>query len=194
MINSKLRIVVIDDEPIIRMDLKAMLKNAGYDVVGEGGDGFDAIDLCKSLRPDVAILDIKMELLDGLSAAQVISEECPDTAIIMLTAFSKGEYIDKAKESNISSYLMKPINEKLLIPNVELAVARNKERLEYIHGIDRANEMLESRKIIEKAKGLIMVNRGLKEEEAYCYIRNISKNRNISMHKVAEIIIKQYEG
>lgn len=90
---SKLRIVVVDDEPIIRMDLDAMLKDAGYEVVGEGSDGFEAIELCQKQKPDVVILDIKMDNLDGLSAAKFISEECPDTAIIMLTAFSKGEYI-----------------------------------------------------------------------------------------------------
>ena len=148
---SKLRIVVVDDEPIIRMDLDAMLKDAGYEVVGEGSDGLEAIELCQKQKPDVVILDIKMDNLDGLSAAKFISEECPDTAIIMLTAFSKGEYIDKAKLSRISSYLVKPINEKLLVPNIELAVARNKELHEYKVERDKAEELLESRKEIGRA-------------------------------------------
>lgn len=190
---SKLRIVVVDDEPIIRMDLDAMLKDAGYEVVGEGSDGFEAIELCQKQKPDVVILDIKMDNLDGLSAAKFISEECPDTAIIMLTAFSKGEYIDKAKLSRISSYLVKPINEKLLVPNIELAVARNKELHEYKVERDKAEELLESRKVIEKAKGILMVHNKMSEDEAYTHIRNISKKRNIAMQKVSEIIIKQYE-
>ena len=190
---SKLRIVVVDDEPIIRMDLEAMLKNAGYEVVGEGSDGFEAIELCNQKKPDVVILDIKMDNLDGLSAAKFISKECPDTAIIMLTAFSKGEYIDKAKLSRISSYLVKPINEKLLVPNIELAVARNKELHEYRIGRDKAEELLESRKVIEKAKGILMLHNKMSEDEAYTHIRNISKKRSISMQKVSEIIIKQYE-
>lgn len=191
---SELRIIVVDDEPIIRMDLKAMLENAGYQVIGEGKDGFDAIDLCKKEKPDVAILDIKMDVLDGLSAAKIINEEYPDTAIIMLTGFNKGEYIDKAKESRISSYLVKPINESLLIPNIELAVVRNRELHQYKEEIDRANEKLESRKMVEKAKGLLMHKKGLSEDAAYNFIRKISKERNISMHKVSEIIIGQYEA
>lgn len=193
MERKKLDIVVVDDEPIIRMDIISMLKSAGYNVVGEGSDGFDAIDLCKELMPDVILLDIKMENLDGLAAAKVISKECPDTAIIMLTAYSKVEYIDKAKESRISSYLLKPINEKLLIPNIEVAVARHKELTEYKNSRDKANEQLASRKTIEKAKGLIMEHRHKTEEEAYNYIRDISKKRNMAMVKVAEMMIDQYE-
>ncbi|MDD7512194.1 MAG: response regulator [Peptostreptococcaceae bacterium] len=193
MSKDKLRIVVVDDEPIIRMDLTSMLKNAGYEVVGEGKDGFDAIELCQKLNPDVALLDIKMDTLDGLSAAKVINDECLNVAIIMLTAYSKGEYIDRAKECQITSYLMKPINEKLLVPNIELAVAQKREMIKYQAEATKANELLESRKIIEKAKGLLMQHRGQSEEAAYNYIRNISKNRNISMMKVSEIIIKQLE-
>ncbi len=193
MSKDKLRIVVVDDEPIIRMDLTSMLKNAGYEVVGEGKDGFDAIELCQKLNPDVALLDIKMDTLDGLSAAKVINDECLNVAIIMLTAYSKGEYIDRAKECQITSYLMKPINEKLLVPNIELAVAQKREMIKYQAEATKANELLKSRKIIEKAKGLLMQHRGQSEEAAYNYIRNISKNRNISMMKVSEIIIKQLE-
>lgn len=186
---TKLRIVVVDDEPIIRMDLKSMLTNAGYEVVGEGADGFDAIRICEKTKPDVAILDIKMKDLDGLSAASYIKENSPSTAIIMLTAFSKGAYIDKAKENGISTYLVKPINEKLLVPNIELAVARHKELLEYRHDLNKVNEQLEVRKIIEKAKGLLMKEKGISEDEAYNYIRNLSKTRNMSMKKIAEFII-----
>ncbi len=190
---SKLKIVLADDEPIIRMDLKAMLERAGYDVVGDGSDGFDAISLCKTHNPDVVILDVKMDTLDGLSAAKVISEECPGTAIIMLTGFNKGEYIDKAKECRISSYIVKPINESLLIPNIELAVVRNRELHQYREEIEKANEMLESRKLIEKAKGLLMAHENIAEDVAYNYIRKISKERNIAMMKVAKIIIGKYE-
>ena len=193
MERKKLVIIVVDDEPIIRMDIVAMLKNAGYNVIGQGSDGFDAIDLCKELMPDVILLDIQMENLDGLSAARVIGEECPNTAIIMLTAFSKGEYIDKAKENKISCYLLKPINEKLLVPNIEVAVVRNKELTEYKNSIDKANEQLASRKTIEKAKGLLMKHRNKSEEEAFHYIRDISKKRNMAMAKVAEMMIDQYE-
>ncbi len=189
---AKLRVVVVDDEPIIRMDLKSMLTNAGYDVVGEGADGFDAIQICEEKKPDVAILDIKMKDLDGLSAASYIKEKSPSTAIIMLTAFSKGTYIDKAKEYGISTYLVKPINEKLLVPNIELAVARHQELLEYREDLNKINEKLEVRKLIEKAKGMLMKEKGISEDEAYNYIRNLSKTRNISMKKIAELIIDSF--
>lgn len=193
MEKEKLKIVVVDDEPIIRMDIKNMLMNAGYQIVGEGSNGFDAIELSKKFYPDVILMDIKMDDMDGLSAARIIAEECPDTAIIMLTAYSKIEYIDKAKETKISSYLLKPINEKLLVPNIELAVVRNKELTKYKNSVDKANEKLASRKIIERAKGLIMSHRHKTEDEAFNYIRDISKKRNISMHNVSEMIIRQYE-
>lgn len=193
MEKEKLKIVVVDDEPIIRIDIKNMLTNAGYQIVGEGSNGFDAIELSKKFYPDVILMDIKMDDMDGLSAARIIAEECPDTAIIMLTAYSKIEYIDKAKETKISSYLLKPINEKLLVPNIELAVVRNKELTEYKNSVDKANEKLATRKIIERAKGLIMSHRHKTEDEAFNYIRDISKKRNISMHNVSEFIIRQYE-
>lgn len=189
----KLRIVVADDEPIIRMDLKGMLIGAGYQVVGECSDGFEAIDVCAKEKPDVVILDIKMKDLDGLSAASYIKEQCPNTAIIMLTAFSNGDYITRAKNNGINTYLVKPINEKLLVPNIELAVARNKELTEYKQSFDKVNEQLEHRKVIEKAKGLLMEVKGVSEEVAYNHIRMISKARNISMNKVSEMLIKQYE-
>lgn len=193
MSGEKFRVVVADDEPIIRMDLVTILKNAGHDVVGEGIDGFEAIDLCQREKPDVVLLDIRMEILDGLSAAKIISEECPETAIILLTAYNKGEYIDKAKNCRISSYLVKPVDENLLNMNIELAVARNKELLTYRHGMTQVNEKLESRKAVERAKGMLMKKRGLDEEAAYNYIRKISKGRNISMAKVAAVIIRQLE-
>lgn len=194
MEKEKLKIVVVDDEPIIRIDIKNMLTNAGYQIVGEGSNGFDAIELSKKFYPDVILMDIKMDDMDGLSAAKIIAEECPDTAIIMLTAYSKIEYINKAKETKISSYLLKPINEKLLVPNIELAVVRNKELTEYKNSVDKANEKLASRKIIERAKGLIMSHRHKTEDEAFNYIRDISRTRNISMLNVSEMIIRQYEG
>lgn len=193
MEKEKLKIVVVDDEPIIRIDIKNMLTNAGYQIVGEGSNGFDAIELSKKFYPDVILMDIKMDDMDGLSAARIIAEECPDTAIIMLTAYSIIEYIDKAKETKISSYLLKPINEKLLVPNIELAVVRNKELTEYKNSVDKANEKLATRKIIERAKGLIMSHRHKTEDEVFNYIRDISKKRNISMHNVSEMIIRQYE-
>ena len=190
---EKFKILVVDDEPIIRLDIVTMLKNAGYDVVGSGSDGLDAIELCKKLQPDVILLDIRMENIDGLTAAKEISQRWPDIAIVMLTAFSEGEYIEKAKECNITSYLLKPVNEALLIPNIELAVARNREKNQYEKQVAKANEKLAERKLVEKAKGLLMKNRKLDESASFAYIRDLSKKRSMSMSAVAALIIKQYE-
>ena len=189
---DKLTIVIVDDEPIIRMDLQEMIEKAGYDVVGQCGDGFDAIKLCRETKPDVAILDIRMNDLDGLSAAKIINDESPETAIIMLTAYSKGEYIEKAKECNINSYLVKPVSERMLIPNIELAVARKKEVIKYEQEITKAKDILEGRKTIDRAKGVLMSHRDMNEDEAYNYIRGISKKNNMSMVKVAMIILDKY--
>jgi response regulator NasT len=191
---EKLRAVVVDDEPIIRMDMVSMLENAGHEVVGQGVDGFEAIDICQRKKPDVIILDINMDILDGLSAAKIISEECKETAIILLTAYNKGEYGDKTRDCRISSYLVKPVEENQLKLNMELAVARNKELLCAKQGESKAIEKLESRKLLDRAKGMIMYSKGVSEENAYSYIREISKKRNISMAKVADIIIRQHEG
>lgn len=191
---EKLRIIVVDDEPIIRMDIVSLLEKAGHEVVAQGIDGFEAIELCQKEKPDIILLDIKMEMLDGISAAKIISRECPETAIILLTAFNKVEYIEKAKDCRISSYLVKPIDETSLNINIELAVARNKELLKYMQEKEEATERLEVRKVVDKAKGMLMAKRNMSEEEAYTYIREISKNRNMAMSKVAKLILSQYEG
>lgn len=191
--DNKLRIVVVDDEPIIRIDIVSLLEKAGHDVVAQGADGFEAIELCQKEKPDVVLLDIKMEMLDGLSAAKIISRECPETAIILLTAFNRVEYVDKAKDCRISSYLVKPIDEASLNINIELAVARNKELLKYRQETDKANEKLELRRVVDRAKGLLMEQKNMSEEEAYTYIREISKNKNMAMAKVAKLILAQYE-
>ncbi len=190
--SKKYTAIIVDDEPIIRMDMKEMLTNAGYEVIGEGIDGYEAIELCCRLKPDIVLLDIKMPELDGLSAAKIISKECLETAIILLTAYNKSEYIDQAKDCRISSYLVKPIDENQLLMNVELAVSRNKEMSNYLHNVEEVKAQLETRKIVEKAKGLLMKHKSLDEESAYKHIREISKKRNLSMRKVADIILKQY--
>ena len=122
-----LRVVIADDEPITRMDIKEILEEKGYEVIGEAADGFDAVELCKAKKPELVLMDIKMPLLDGLSAARIMMEEDVDAAIVLLTAYSEREFIDSAKDLGVSGYLVKPIDEKSLIPSIELAVARNRE-------------------------------------------------------------------
>ncbi|MBP3311907.1 MAG: response regulator [Butyricicoccus sp.] len=189
-----LRVVIADDEPITRMDIKEILEEKGYDVIGEAADGFDAVELCKAKKPELVLMDIKMPLLDGLSAARIMMEEDVDAAIVLLTAYSEREFIDSAKELGISGYLVKPIDEKSLIPSIELAVARNKEMRKLRRDIAKVSERLENRSIIEKAKGRIMERDRLSEQEAYDFIRKLSLDKGMSMRRVAEILLLQTGG
>ncbi|WP_312642378.1 response regulator [Hydrogenoanaerobacterium sp.] len=186
---KKIRVVIADDEPITRMDLKEILEAEHYQVVGEAADGFDAVEICKQLHPDLVLMDIKMPLLDGLSAAHIIfCEDLADT-VILLTAYSERVFIDEAKTIGVSGYLVKPIDEKSLIPNIELSVARSKEIKRLKKDIAKVSERLESRGIIEKAKGKIMEQQNMNEQDAYDYIRNLSLTKNLSMRRVAEFIL-----
>ena len=189
-----LRVVIADDEPITRMDIKEILTEKGYEVIGEVADGFDAVEICKEQKPDLVLMDIKMPLLDGLSAARIMAEEGVDAAVVLITAYSEREFIDSAKEIGVSGYLVKPIDEKSLIPSIELAVARNKEMQKLQRDIAKVSERLENRSIIEKAKGRIMERDGLSEQEAYDYIRKLSLTKSMSMRRIAEILLLQTGG
>ncbi len=187
---SKLRILIADDEPITRMGIKDILERTGYEVVGEATDGFDAIELSRTLNPDLVLMDIKMPLLDGLTAARCILDENFSDAVVLITAYSDSDFIEKAKSCGVSVYLVKPIDEKNLIANIELAVSKAKEEKKLLHSYKEIEEKLENRKIVERAKARIMNTKCLTEQEAFDYIRTISKEKNISMRKVADIILK----
>ena len=171
------------------MDLKELLTEEGYIVLSEVSDGFDAVENCKLYHPDLVLLDIKMPFLDGLSAAKIIYEEDLADTIIMLTAYSEREFIEQAKSYGVGGYLVKPIDEKSLVPNIELAVARSKEMKRLRKDMAKVTERLENRSIIEKAKGQIMAEQNITEQEAYDYIRKLSQAKNLSMRRVAEIIL-----
>ncbi len=185
----KIRVIIADDEPITRMDLKEILEAEQYKVVGEAADGFDAVELCKQLHPDLVLMDIKMPLLDGLSAAHIIFYENLADTVILLTAYSERVFIDEAKSVGVSGYLVKPIDEKSLIPSIELSVARSKEIKKLKKDIAKVSERLENRGIIEKAKGKIMEQHNMTEQDAYDYIRNLSLTKNLSMRRVAEFVL-----
>lgn len=189
MEKSGIRVVIADDEPITRMDLKEILAEAGYEVVAEAADGFDAVEACKTHTPDLVLMDIKMPLLDGFSAAKIVFEENLADTVIMLTAYSEREFIDEAKNVGVGGYLVKPIDEKSLIPNIELAVARSRDMKRLRKDMQKVSERLENRSVIEKAKGLVMAQEGLNEQDAYDYIRKLSQTKNLSMKRVAEIIL-----
>ncbi len=186
---NKVRVIIADDEPIMRMDLSEILEREGYEVVAEAVDGFDAVELCRRENPDIVIMDVKMPLLDGLTASKIIAQEQLAGTIVLLTAYSDREFIEKAKKSGVSGYVVKPLDERSFIPALEIAVERSSEMRKLRAEYDTMSKRLESRVIIEQAKGMIMQQRGLTEQEAYDYIRNVSKMKNISMKRVAEITL-----
>lgn len=184
-----MRVVIADDEPITRMDLREMLEREGYEVVAEAADGFDAVELCRKEQPDLIIMDVKMPLMDGLMASSIITEEHLAETVVLLTAYSDKEFIQAAKKSGVSGYLVKPVDERSFIPALEIAVERSREMKKLQKEYNTISKRLESRTLVEQAKGVIMSKRGLSEQEAYDYIRNVSKMKNVSMKKIAEIIL-----
>ena len=189
-----IRVVIADDEPITKMDLNELLCEAGYEVVGEASDGFDAVEICRQKRPNLVLLDIKMPLLDGLSAAKIIHEEKLAETIMMMTAYSEREFIEQAKECGVGGYLVKPIDEKSLIPNIEVAVNRSREIGKLRKDIEKVNGRLESRVVVEKAKGQLMEQQSMTEQAAYDYIRKLSQTKHLSMKRVAEMILARSEA
>lgn len=182
-------IIIVDDEPLTRVDLREMLEIAGYNVVGEATDGFEAIELCKKYQPDLVIMDVQMPILDGLSAGKKIMSEKMAKAILMLTAFSDETNRKKALEFGAVGYLVKPLDEKSFIPMVEMGVAKGKEVDKLQNDVTKLSEKLENRKTIEKAKGIIMKANGINEETAYQQIRKLSMDKRCPMIEVAEMIV-----
>lgn len=183
------KIVIADDEPITRMDIREMLEEAGYVVVGEASDGFDAIEICKKHLPNIVIMDIKMPLLDGINASKIIIQEGLADGIILLSAYSDTNFVEKAKDAGVIGYLVKPLDNKSLIPAVEVAMSKSNELKEMKNNMINIEKKLEARKLIEKAKGILMAQQGISEEEAFSMIRNLSMNKRVAMSDIAEIII-----
>lgn len=186
----KTRVVIADDDVITRLDIREALEFQGYEVVGEAADGIDAVELCADLKPDVVLLDVKMPVMDGLTAAKIIGGAGNDIAIIMLTAYNDKQFVDKAGEFGALGYLVKPVDEKSLTPTIEIAVKRLKEFRELKKTVEGQEKKLEERKIIEKAKGILIQNNSISEDEAYKYLRTISMNKRKTIVEVAKIIIE----
>lgn len=184
------RIVVAEDESLIRIDLVEMLTELGYDVVGTAGDGAAAVRLVARLEPDVAILDIKMPQLDGLSAAEQIMSS-GKTAIVMLTAFSQPEMVDRATRAGVMSFLVKPVNPGDLRPAVELARARFAEKMSLTAELGELADQLKARKTIERAKGILQKQYGLDEPAAFQWLRKAAMDRRMSMTEVAAVVLRE---
>ncbi|MBG9979475.1 ANTAR domain-containing response regulator [Facklamia lactis] len=185
----KSRILIVDDEKITRMDLKEILINSGYDVVGEAKDGFEAITSSSRLKPDLVIMDIKMPGLDGLSAAKRILHNETAASIVLLTAYSDMEFINVAKEIGALGYVVKPIDERSLIPTIELAIENGKNHKLLADEIESISTKLKDRIIIDRAKGYLMTRDHLTEEEAYKELRKISMDKRVSMAVIAEMLV-----
>lgn len=189
-----MRVIIADDEPITRMDIRDMLEQEGYEVVAEAADGFDAVEACKKEHPDLVVMDVKMPLMDGMMASKIITGEDLAESVVLLTAYSDREFIEAAKQSGVSGYLVKPIDEKSFIPALEIAVERGREMKKLRQECQTITQRLENRTVIEQAKGQLMNNHGMTEQQAYDYIRQISKKKNVSMKKIAEVIIMKQAG
>lgn len=189
----KKRIMVVEDESIVRMDISLMLEDAGYRVVAQAGDGEKAVEQAFEQKPDLIIMDIKMPKLNGLKASEIISNRT-GTPILLLTAYSQKEFVDKAKEANIFGYIVKPVTDSSLIPAVEIALKQAEQSSKFREKINQMENKLKSRKIIEKAKGILMRRMNLPEDAAFQKMRKISMDKQVPLEKIARRIIVKYEA
>jgi AmiR/NasT family two-component response regulator len=182
------RVLIAEDEALIRLDLKEMLEESGYIVVGEAADGEVAIELARTLEPDVAILDVKMPVLDGISAAERITADglC---AVVMLTAFSQRELVERAVDAGAMAYLVKPFARSDLLPAIEVAVSRYQQLKALAAEVHDLTDRLETRKLIERAKGLLQATAGMTEPAAFRWIQKTSMDRRTSMRAVAQAVV-----
>lgn len=182
------RILIADDEPLIRMNLRETLQEQGYLVVGEVGDGQSAVNLTRQLRPDLVILDIKMPHIDGLAAAKVISSEAI-APVLLLTAYSSRDLVDQAREAGVLGYLIKPVRDAELMPLIEVTIARWGEQVTRRKELGQLKDRIETRKLVERAKGHLMDQQGLSESEAFRRIQQLAMNSRKTMREVAQAIL-----
>ncbi|MFR9675155.1 ANTAR domain-containing response regulator [Streptomyces sp. TR06-5] len=186
------RVVIAEDEALIRMDLKEMLEEEGYTVVGEAGDGQTAVDMAREHRPDLCILDVKMPILDGISAAERIAEETI-APVLMLTAFSQRELVERARDAGAMAYLVKPFSKSDIVPAIEMAVSRFTELRVLSKEVADLEGRLETRKLVDRAKSVLQTQYGLSEPAAFRWIQKTSMDRRLSMRQVAEAVIEDGE-
>lgn len=187
-----MRVLIADDEALIRMGLRAMLEERGHKIVGAAVDGLSALQLARTEKPDVIILDIKMPGMDGLETARRIMQERP-TPIVMLTAYSQRELVEQAREAAVFAYLVKPVKEELLDATLELAVTRFKQFQALKRQVKDLQKSLEAREVIERAKRVLMREQHLSEQEAFAKIHKTSRSRRVTMQQVAQEILDKYE-
>ena len=184
------RVVVAEDDSMIRMDVVEMLSSEGYDVVGEAADGRRAVELTREHEPDLVLMDVKMPVLDGISAAEEIAAE-RIAPVVLLTAFSQKELVERAREAGAMAYVVKPYTAAELIPAIEIAVSRFDEIVALEDEVTELKDQFETRKLVERAKSLLISRMGLTEPEAFRWIQKTSMDRRLSMREVADAILNQ---
>jgi two-component system, response regulator PdtaR len=187
------RVLIAEDEALIRLDLKEMLVEEGYDVVGEAGDGEQAVRLAEELEPDLVILDVKMPVLDGISAAeQIVGKRI--APVVMLTAFSQRDLVERAVEAGAMAYLVKPFTKSDLVPTIEVAVSRAAQMTALESEVGDLSERLETRKVVDRAKGRLQAENGMSEPEAFRWIQKTSMDRRTTMRAVADGVVTGSDG
>ena len=186
---TPLRVLIAEDEALIRLDLKEMLEEEGYSVVGEAADGQQAVDLAVSLRPDLVILDVKMPVLDGISAAEQVAAD-QIAPVVILTAFSQRELVERARDAGAMAYLVKPFTKADLVPAIEIAVSRFQEVAALAGEVGTLKERLEVRKLLDRAKGKLQTEQGMSEPDAFRWIQKTSMDQRLAMRAVAERVLE----
>lgn len=189
---QKLNILIADDEALIRLDLREMLMDAGHKIVGEAADGQQAVTLARELKPDFIIMDVKMPIMDGLAAAEIIGEE-NIAPVLLLTAYSQQDIVDKASKAGVSAYLVKPVREEQLFPAMEIAFSRFAELQQLSQELLDLKGSLETRKLVDRAKGILMTAHKITEQEAYRKMQQYSVVKRVSLKALAESIISAAE-
>lgn len=187
---EKYRIVIADDEALICMDLREMLEEAGHEVVGVGSDGVEALNLVKEKKPDLVILDVKMPRLDGLQAAKMIAHDNL-APVVLLTAFGDEDMIEKAKKSMVFGYVMKPVEERTLFPAIQIAVSQYRQKRDMVDRVKDMERELAARKIVDRAKGLLMDYYHITEQDAYRRMQQTSMKRGLPIAEVAQRVVKE---
>jgi two-component system, response regulator PdtaR len=185
---ARKRVVIAEDEALIRMDLAEMLQEEGYEVIGQAGNGEDAVKLAAQHRPDLVILDVKMPVLDGISAAERIGAE-KIAPVLMLTAFSQRELVERARDAGAMAYLVKPFSKADLVPAIEMATSRYEELRALENEVADLAARFETRKLVDRAKGLLQVQLGMTEPEAFRWIQKTSMDRRLTMREVAQAVV-----
>ena len=184
------RVLVAEDESLIRMDLIEMLREEGYDVVGEAGDGAAAVEQAEQLKPVLVVMDVKMPVLDGISAAKKIVEK-RIAPVLILTAFSQRDLVERAREAGAMAYLVKPFNKSDLVPAIEMALSRHEELTQLEQEVADLTERLETRKLVDRAKGVLQTKFGLSEPDAFRWIQKAAMDKRTTMRDVAQVVIAE---